>query len=119
MSESDDMEKRLAEIHQKFHRSDQENFLKLKDLTNHIYLRRSINALYINFCNNNNSKPNKKICISLMKFDIRNGLTWTTCLNESLRELPDTQTLKVCFCLCFDAFIFILVFLKLYARNQF
>ena len=95
MSQSDDLDKRLAEINQIFHQSGQENFVKLNNLVEDIYLRNSINARYIQFCNNNNYKHKKKICVLLMKFDIRNGLTWTTCLNQSLKVLPDIQTLKV------------------------
>ena len=95
MDDFDDFSTLLSELCQIFNKSGHEKFMEVEELVDDIYLQRSINARYIEFCNNKSYRNKKKISISLMKFDIRNGLTWTTCFLQSLRKLPDNQSLKV------------------------
>ena len=95
MNDSDTVNLRTKEIHEAFNGSKHKTFVKTYNLKNDIYIKRSLIARYIDFCNDNQLKQDKKISRFLIKFDIRNGLTWNTCLTACLLSLPDIQCLKV------------------------
>ena len=97
MSDSDDLNKRVQEINQVFTRNGQAKFLETYNIAVKISTKTCLMALYISFCNAFGFKADKKTSLFLMKFDIKTGFTWTTCLAESLFALPNIQILKVTF----------------------
>ena len=97
MSGLDDLDKHVNEIYQVLNRNGHAKFSDTYDLADFIILKESLSALYTFFCNNFGIKQDKKISLFLMKFDVKNGFTWTTCLAENLVFLPEIQCLKVDF----------------------
>ena len=95
MRDLDDLNKHLNEIYQVLIRHGHEKFLETCNLADHISRKKCLTALYIDFCNESGLKQDKKISLWFMKFDVKNGFTWTTCLADSLDALPEIQCLKV------------------------
>ena len=118
MNDLNTLNLRTKEIYDVFNSSQHKNFVKTYNLTEEIYRKRSLIALYIDFCNDHHFKQDKKTSLFLMKFDIKNGLTWTTCLTRCLYSLPDIQCLKVNAVLLFEVMILISAFFEIYASNR-
>ena len=91
----DDLKKSIAGIRQELTRSGHKKFLESYDLAYEINRRESLLGLYIDFCNENEIKQDKKNYLFLLKFDIKNGITWTECLRGLLLSIPDIHSLKV------------------------
>ena len=89
------LEKHVNEIYQVLIRNDHEKFLGACNVADQIRRKESLTALFIAYCNEFGIKQDKKISLYLMKSDIKNGFTWTTCLAHTLIALPDIQCLKV------------------------
>ena len=119
MSDSDDLNKNLNEIYQVLKRPGHEKFLETCNLADQIRRKKSLTALYIVFCNDSGLKQDKKTSLWFMKFDVKNGFTWTTCLADSLYALPEIQCLKVDINLLLIYNILISAFLEFYARSRF
>lgn len=97
MSDFDDLNNCVQEINQVFIRNGQAKFLDIYDIVVEISRNRCLMALYISFCNEFEIKQDKQTSLFLMKFDVQNGYTWTTCLAQSLFALPSIRILKVTF----------------------
>ena len=97
MSDFDDLNNSVQEINQVFIRNGQAKFLDIYDIVLEISRQRCLIALYISFCNEFEIKQDKQTSLFLMKFDVQNGYTWTTCLAQSLFALPNIRILKVNF----------------------
>ena len=97
MNDSDDLDKHVNEIYQVLNQNDHAKFYDIYDVADHVGRKESLSALYVFFCNDSGIKQDKKISLFLMKFDVKNGLTWTTCLADNLVALPEIQCLKVDF----------------------
>ena len=94
---SDEFKRRANNIYELLIRNGHTNSWRLlkNDLTDTIRRRGSVMAFYIASCNEFGIKHDKKTSLSLIKFDLKNGLTYTTCLAECLFFLPDNRCLKV------------------------
>ena len=119
MSDLDDLNKHLKEIYQVLIRHGHEKFLETCDVADQISRKKSLTATYIIFCNESGLKQDKKISLWFMKFDVRNGFTWTTCLADSLVALPEIQCLKVEILTPPFTEILTSAFLEFYAQSRF
>ena len=110
-----DLEKHVSEIYQVLIQNGHEKFLRACNLADKIRKKESLTAFFIVYCNEFSIKQDKKTSLYLMKSDLKNGFTWTTCLAHTLVALPDIQCLKVGFYLGSCTNIKILAFFKLSA----
>ena len=97
MSDLDDLNKRVEEIYQVLIQNGQAEFLETYNIADKISRKVCLIALYTDFSNENGIKQDKQTSLLLMKFDIKNGFTWTTCLLHCLFQLPEIKILKVTF----------------------
>ena len=119
MNDSDDLDKHVNEIHQVLNQNDYAKFYDIYDVADHVGRKESLSALYVFFCNDSGIKQDKKISLFLMKFDVKNGLTWTTCLADNLVALPEIQCLKVDLFMLQFVKTSISAFFEVYAQSRF